>query len=105
MDSANVTSQWLQHDTTSQFHNSLEKVQPESSSTSSLTKLENASNNQQIYDFYTITKPRTYVTKCVKSSNWPKFDCSSLKNGLKNDHNAKISNWIKGTANLKQYLY
>ena len=105
MDSANVTSQWLQHDTTSQFHNSLEKVQPESSSTSALTKLENASNNQRIYDFHTITKPRTYVTKCVKSSNWPKFDCSSLKNDLKNDHNAKISNWVKGTANLKQYSY
>ena len=30
----------------------------------------------------------------AKSSNWTKFDCSSLKNGFRNDHNAKISNWV-----------
>ena len=43
-----------------------------------LTKLENASNNQQKQNFSIITKPRTYVNYCVKCSNLDKFDCSSL---------------------------
>ena len=30
----------------------------------------------------------------VKCSNWNKFECSSLKNGLKNDPYVKISNWV-----------
>ena len=53
-----------------------------------------ASNIQEKYNFLIITKQGTYVNKCVKSSNWTKFHCSSLKNGFRNDHNAKISNWV-----------
>ena len=44
--------------------------------------------------FFIITKHAIYVTKCVKSSIWTKFDCSSLENGFRNDHNAKINNWV-----------
>ena len=55
----------------------------------------NASNIQQKWYFFIITKPGTYVNKCVKSANWTKFHCSSLKNGLRNDQNAKISNSAK----------
>ena len=36
----------------------------------------------------------TYVNRCVKCSNWTKFDSSNLKNGLSDDQNEKISNWV-----------
>ena len=64
-----------------------------------LLYLKIASNIQQKYNFFIITKQGTYVNKCVKSSNWTKFHCSSLnKNTLETCKNPRpTSGWSELT--------
>ena len=45
-------------------------------------------------EFAIITEPKIYVNQCVECSNWTKFECPSLKNGLRNDQTAKITNRV-----------